>query len=111
MSVGEALGAPAYQVDATNLVEARAMHSARAAAANLSVRKPKRSKGKDKAKSRGRRKYVNPADGGMPAGKRYPLAYPSRSLSPVRPAKLPGKARSAASSRSAEARRASIRKE
>ena len=111
MSVGEALGAPAYQVDATNLAEARAMHSARAAAANLSVRKPKRRKGKDKAKSRGRRRYVDPDDGGMPAGKRYPLVYPSRSLSPVRPVKLPGKARSAASSRSAEARRASIRKE
>ena len=64
MSVGEALGTPAYQVDATNLAEARAMHGAREAAMNLSVRKQKRRSGKDKAKSKGRRRYVDPDDGG-----------------------------------------------
>ena len=47
MSVGEALGAPTHQVDATNLAEARAMHGAREAAMNLTVRKSKRHKGKD----------------------------------------------------------------
>ena len=35
MSVGEALDVPTYQVDVTNLAEARAMDSVRAAAANL----------------------------------------------------------------------------
>ena len=57
MSVGEAIGAPLHEDDVTNLAEARAMNSAREAAALLSGHKGKRQtrKGKkhQRAKSQG----------------------------------------------------------
>ena len=111
MSVGEALDVSTYQVDVTNLAEARAMDSARAAAANLSERKPKRGKGRDKAKSRGAHSNAHCNRHGKRARGRNPNAKPYRSMSPPPTGYKPGRARSTQSNRSAEHRRAKIRRE
>ena len=111
MSVGEALDVSTYQVDVTNLPEARAMDSARTAAANLSERKPKRGKGRDKAKSRGAHSDAHCNRHGKRARGRNPNAKPYRSMSPPPTGYKSGRARSAQSNRSAEHRRAKIRRE
>ena len=112
MSVGDAYGVlPHDEVDATirvnNLAEARALQSARAAAANLNepahAETPAGSSRKAKAKRRRRTKRTH---GSKRKGKAR-----ARSYSPIRKAQVPASVKSAASSTNAtrERRRATWR--